>query len=96
MLSIEDKPVANPSIVLREEFDDWALLFDADTGKSFGINPMSVFIWHRLDGSKSIGDILSDIKSECQEVPEEVEEHVRDFVNGLVENGLAGREIGNE
>ncbi len=31
-------PVANPSIVFREEFDDWALLFDPDTSESYGIN----------------------------------------------------------
>jgi hypothetical protein len=27
-----EKPKANPEIVLREEFDDWALLFNPDTG----------------------------------------------------------------
>ena len=32
-----DKPVANPLIVLREEFDDWAILFDPDTGNAFGL-----------------------------------------------------------
>ena len=35
-----DKPVANSLVVLREEFDDWAVLFDPDTGSGFGINPM--------------------------------------------------------
>ena len=36
------KPVANPMVVLREEFDDWALLFDPDTNDIFTIDPVSV------------------------------------------------------
>ena len=93
MISLDDKPIVNPSIVLREEFDDWALLFDPDTGKSFGVNPMSVFIWKRLDGQRSISDILADVKSNCEDVSENAESHLLDFVNGLLENGLAGTEI---
>ena len=38
-----DKPVVNPLIVLRIEFDDWAILFDPDTGEGFTINPVGVF-----------------------------------------------------
>ena len=38
-------PVANPLIVLREEFDDWAVLFNPDTGAAAGINSMGVAIW---------------------------------------------------
>ena len=42
--------IANPLMVLREEFDDWALLFDPDTSHSYGLNQVSVFIYKRLDG----------------------------------------------
>lgn len=40
----KDKPIGNPLIVLREEFDDWAILFDPGTGDAFGLNPVAVFI----------------------------------------------------
>ena len=46
-----DKPIANPLVVLREEFDDWAILFDPDTGNAFGLNPTGVYLWKLLDGS---------------------------------------------
>ena len=36
MLS-NDKPIANPIIVFREEFDDWALLFNPDTDIVCGV-----------------------------------------------------------
>jgi len=39
-----DKLNANPGVVLREEFDDWAVLFDPDTGESFAVDPVGVFI----------------------------------------------------
>ena len=44
-MSHTDKPIANPLIVLREEFDDWAILFDPDSGDAFGLNPIGVHIW---------------------------------------------------
>ena len=34
-MSQGDNPIANPLIVLREEFDDWAILFDPDTGDAY-------------------------------------------------------------
>jgi len=87
------RPIANPLIVLREEFDDWAILFDPDTGNGFGLNPTSVFIWKLLDGKHDINDILADLRKTCEHVPEEAEGHIRDFVNNLVEHGLAGFEM---
>ena len=87
-----DKPIANPLIVLREEFDDWAVLFDPDTGHVFGINPISVFVWQRLDGNHTIQEILSEIMDTYRDVPPEAENHLREFVNNLLQHGLAGYE----
>lgn len=87
-----DKPIANPMIVLREEFDDWAILFDPDSGRALGINPVGVFVWKRLDGKHDINDILKELNENCEDVPPEAEEDIRSFIQSLVENGLAGYE----
>lgn len=87
-----DKAVANSLTVLREEFDDWAVLFDPDSGNAFGLNPVGVFIWKRLDGHHTIQDILKELHENCEDVPDEAEEHLRSLVQGLVERGLAGYE----
>ncbi len=88
------KPViANPNVVLREEFDDWAILFDPDTGNAFGLNPTSVFIWKHLDGQHSNEDILENVHENCEDVPQDAGEHVNGFIQELVEKGLAGYEI---
>ncbi len=86
------KPVANPLIVLRVEFDDWAILFDPDTGDGFTINPVGVFIWKKLDGKNTIKDITEEVRKECEEVPQEVEEHCTEFIEELIKRGLAGYE----
>ncbi|TFH62065.1 MAG: SynChlorMet cassette protein ScmD, partial [Gemmatimonadales bacterium] len=86
------KPVANPLVVLREEFDDWAVLFDPDVGNAFGLNPVGVFIWKRLDGNHTIQDILKKLNDTCEDLPEEAEEHLRDLIKDMVEKGLVGYE----
>jgi SynChlorMet cassette protein ScmD len=90
------KPVANPLIVLREEFDDWAVLFDPDSGDGFGLNPVGVFVWKCLDGQHTIGEILNDLQKNCDDVPKEAEGHLKEFIQSLVEQGLAGYETQRE
>ena len=85
-----DKPVANPLLVLREEFDDWAILFDPDTGDAFGMNPVSVFIWKRLDGKHTLRQIVGDLRHNCDDVPENADREVTDFVEELMNKGYAG------
>jgi SynChlorMet cassette protein ScmD len=88
-----EKPIANPLIVLREEFDDWAILFDPDTGDAFGLNPTGVHIWKQLDGNHSVKDILKDLQGGFEEVPYEAEGDLQEFIEDLVQRGLAGYEI---
>jgi SynChlorMet cassette protein ScmD len=93
MLTDSDKPVANPLVVLREEFDDWAILFDPDSGVGFGLNPVGVFIWKQLDGRNTVQDITAELCEKCENIPEDAQSHVKGFINDLVEQGLAGYEL---
>ncbi len=86
-------PLANPLIVLREEFDDWAILFDPDTGNAFGLNPLGVFIWKLLDGKHSVPDILARMQESVEDVPPEAQEDLETWVKDLVSRGLAGYEM---
>ena len=80
-MSVNDKPIANPMLVFREEFDDWAILFDPDTGDGFGLNPVSVFIWKRLDGKHTIQDILMELRKSCEDMPDNAEQEVNDALS---------------
>jgi len=90
-----DKIVANQMIILREEFDDWAILFDPDTAEGYTINPVGVFIWKRLDGRCTIEEIAAELKNNCDDAPELplVTADVHEFIEDLLAKGLAGYEI---
>ncbi len=84
-----DKLIANPHVVLREEFDDWAVLFNPDTCCGFGLSPTGVRVWKLLDGNHSIDDVLEELRNHADALPVEAREHIRAFVDGLITQGLA-------
>jgi SynChlorMet cassette protein ScmD len=87
------RPIANSLLVLREEFDDWAVLFDPDSGDAFGMNPVGVFVWKRLDGKHDEEDIARELAGNCDDMPPDAREHIREFMNELVQRGFAGQEV---
>jgi SynChlorMet cassette protein ScmD len=93
--TMTDKPLANPIIVLRKDFedDDWAILFDPDKGNAYGLNPISVFVWQLLDGKHTLADIVGEIRTHYHEVPPDAEAHVQEFIDQLMSKGLAGYEF---
>lgn len=87
------KPTSNPLVVLREEFDDWALLFDPDSGNVSALSPVSVFIWKRLDGNHTEENILNELRHHFRNVPPEAEAHIKGIIKELVDRGFAGYEL---
>ncbi|OGV56269.1 MAG: SynChlorMet cassette protein ScmD [Lentisphaerae bacterium GWF2_44_16] len=88
-----NKPIANPIVVLREEFDDWAVLFNPDTTAAVGTNPVGVAIWKLMDGKRSLGHIISEIKNSFQGTPDSVITEITDFVSTLARKGFVGLEL---
>jgi len=85
-----DRPIANPAVVLREEFDDWAVLFNPDTAYAVGTNPVGVAVWNRLDGRRCLDDIAAEIASRFEGTPHTVVAEIHAFVNELSEKGFVG------
>lgn len=88
-----DQVMAHPFVVLREEFDDWAVLFNAESGDAFGIPPSAVLVWKCLDGKHPISAIVDEIREAFDEVPEDIDSEVSNFVRELVDRGFAGRAL---
>jgi SynChlorMet cassette protein ScmD len=88
-----DRPIANPIVVLREEFDDWAVLFNPDTAAAVGTNPVGVAAWKLMDGKRSIEDIVSEIKDRFENTPDGALKEIAAFVNTLAEKGFVGLEL---
>ena len=89
MLDPHCKPLLSPQMVLREEYDDWAVLFDPNTGEAYGLDPVGVFIVKRLDGNKSIREIVGALGELFDGIPPHVDEDALQFVDSLMQKGLA-------
>ena len=85
-----ERPITNPFVVLREEFDDWAVLFDPDSGNAFGLSPTGVYLWKHLDGEHTIDDMLKTLRRDGEDVPQEAGEHLAAFVEELTAYGPGG------
>jgi SynChlorMet cassette protein ScmD len=88
-----DRPIANPIIVLREEFDNWAILFNPDTAGMLVINPAGVAVWKAMDGKNNTQDILAKLKEHFSDVPDKALDDVNAFIKDLEANGFVGFEI---
>lgn len=87
-MSVANKPVAKPQIRLREESDNWVILFDPDTGNARVLNPISVFIWKLLDGTHTVSDIVEQVRDYYANVPQEVEQQVTELIEILAKKGF--------
>ena len=92
-MKLSSKPVINPVVVLREEFDDWAVLFNPDTANAVGTNPVGVALWKLMDGNRNIEELVDEIKHRFSDVPDSAIDDLTVFVNNLAENGFVGFEI---
>ena len=87
------KPIVNPVVVLRKEFDDWAVLFNPDTAEAVGINPVGVAIWELLDQQIDIEEIADTIKQDFADVPGSATEEIENFITDLTKRGFLGAEL---
>lgn len=87
------RPIPNRDTVLREEFDDWAILFNPDTAAAVGVNPVGVATWKLIDGERSLADIAEALRGLFDTVPDRVADDIAGFVEQLTEYGFVGREL---
>lgn len=76
-------------VVIREEFDDWALLFDPDTGVICGVNPVGVQVWKMIDGKRTVQDISRMVRDSFPDAPDTVEDDVTAFMKEITGKGYA-------
>ena len=86
-------PIASPLVMLREEFDDWAVLYNPDTAHAVGINPVGVAVWKRMDGRHSLDDLVREVREHFADVPHTALEDVSGFIDQLAAEGFVGYEL---
>lgn len=88
ILNKDDTCSINPNIVLREEYDNWAILFDPDSNTTLGINPIGVSIWKLMTDKYSIGEILHKLEGQFENIPDDAHSHLTEFIEELYKKGL--------
>ena len=78
-----DRPIASPEAVLREDFDDWAVLFEPLTGEAIGTGPVGVAIWKMLDGRRTLAEVAAEIAAQYEASPDTVMEDTLAFASDL-------------
>jgi SynChlorMet cassette protein ScmD len=81
--------LAKPGIVLQEEADNWGILYNPDNDISFGINPVSVFIWKQIKSERTLKELVTTVYENCTDVSAEVEADIVKFIEELLGKGLA-------
>ena len=80
----KDMFVRNPVVGLREENQDGALLFNADTNQTHVINATGLFIWRLCDGASDVPAIVAAIEQAFEDVPQaEVTAEVEAFIASM-------------
>jgi len=82
--------VVNPCMVLREESDDCALLFDPDSGRVHLLNPTGVAVWKRLDGRRSLHEVSVSLADDFEGMGPDAEAQVLALVRALADLGAVG------
>ena len=80
-----DKPSADPQVVLREDFADWAVLFHPLTGEAVGVSPVGVTIWKLLAqrGQRTLAEVAAEVQAQCEDAPPTVLADTIAFVQDL-------------
>ena len=92
-MELQKRPIRHSLIVLREEFDDWAVLFNPDSANAIGINPVGVSVWKAIDGQRDIQEIVSEIQKQFSEVPQTAADDISAFIGELHRNGFVGYDL---
>lgn len=78
-----DTPKVHPAVVLREDFDDCAVLFHPLTGEAVGTGPVGVAIWKALDGRRPLMEIAAHIGDRFDNPPDTTLADTMEFLDDL-------------
>ena len=73
----------NPQTVFRKEIDGSALLFDPESGATFGLNPTRAFLWEQFASGLDEAAALAELRKVCANMPPEADRHIAEFVASL-------------
>lgn len=95
-IDLESCLAVNPQLVLREESDDCALLFDPDNGRVHLLNPTAVAVWKRLDGHRTLSEVTAVLADEFDGMGPDAAGQVVTLAHALAELGAVALLAGGD
>ena len=89
-IDLNTRLAVNPNLVLRVEDDNCGLLFDPDSGTVQMLNDTAIEIWQRLDGKRTLREILDSLQQVYEEITPEADQQMLRLVNQLAALGAVG------
>ena len=87
---LDARLAVNPLMVLREESDACALLFDPDSGQVHVLNPTAVAVWKHFDGHRTLREITRSLAEQFDGMGAEAEGQVLALARSLAQLGAVG------
>lgn len=89
-ISMDMKLVVKPNMVLREEDDDYALLFDPESGAVRILNAPAAAIWNLLDGRRTLAQVMGALREQFESLDTNAEAQVLKLIQDLFQVGAVG------
>jgi PqqD family protein of HPr-rel-A system len=89
-ISMDSRLVANPHMVLREEDDDYALLYDPESGAVRVLNSTAAAIWNLLNGRRTLTEVMAALKKQFENLDSQAEDQLLKLINDLLRAGALG------
>jgi hypothetical protein len=87
MINLETKYSRSPGIVARDTGDDYVLVpvtdNIADMKSVYTLNSTAAFIWDRLDGRRTVKDIIDELEEEFEVHPKDALDDVLSFFRDM-------------
>jgi hypothetical protein len=87
MITLEKIPVPNPSVVARLINNEAVLVLPA-RGQVKVLNEVGARIWSLMDGTRTVGDIVTTIRSEYTVSAEDALSDISDFFMQLLDREI--------
>ncbi len=86
-----ERYLRNPDVVLREEDEDGALLFNPDTSQVKILNTTGLFIWKLSDGQHDTPALIVAMQKEFEDAPADaLVNDIKEFLEEMIQAGFVG------
>ena len=80
--------IVNPAVIIRDDFEDFGIIYNPETDKSYSINQTGVEILKHIQSQTPIPEIADKLRENFSEVPDDISGRVDMFIKTLIDKGL--------